>query len=362
MARGKRRLTWSPLYWSDFLTDHLVLEMTNEELGAYIRLLGAQWFAEGRGLNPDQARLRVAAQVPESRWPSVWKTLEQHFTRRRWKDRRRRNPRLHEEWSRAVAEYDRSHRGGTAPRKEESSTSEILNQPSKSSGQLDLDDLTCKPNTEAAGDRESPDTENPKPAKIEPAKSAKRHVLDGLTSNHPDADEDEGRKRREKIADAKPSAPAPPISDPLSPPGPPTADDGLPVHDPPRTSWPEFVGRWNELAAAEGLPKIGGALSEGRKRKARAVMAAMRKRGLDWFEVLAGAVRDRRGGWARGMRFPTLDQACREEIVDKLAEGFYEHDRQASSGQPEHLNRQSDFKPTKGPTRIKIIRPEDRRR
>ncbi len=90
-------------------------------------------------------------------------------------------------------------------------------------------------------------------------------------------------------------------------------------------------------------------------------MASMLKRDLDWFEVLAGAVRDRRGTWARRTRFPTLDHALREDIVDKLAEGFYERDRQAPSSQPEHLNRQSDFKPTRGPTRVKIIRPEDRR-
>lgn len=174
------------------------------------------------------------------------------------------------------------------------------------------------------------------------------------------SDEDDVRAQSSADVELRPTrSPPPPISNPLPPSGPPTADDGLPIHDPP-IRWGEFISRWNELAAAEDLPKIGGALSEGRKRKARAVTEAMRKRGLDWFEVIAGAVRDRRGAWARERRFPTLDQACREEIVDKLAEGFYEHDHQASSG-PEHLNRQSDFKATKGPTRVKIIRPEDRR-
>ncbi len=158
-----------------------------------------------------------------------------------------------------------------------------------------------------------------------------------------DAEEDE-----EKRAGAKPPTPSPPIANPAPP----------KVRE--RTRWGEVVARWNELAVAEDLPKIGGALSDVRKRKARAVMGSMRKRGLEWFEVLAGAVRDRRGTWARGMRFPTLDQALREEIVDKLAEGFYERDRQAPSSQPEHLNRQSDFKPTKKESWT-IIRPGDRR-
>lgn len=314
---------WFRFYVREWLTDVRVRAMSLAARGAYIDLLCYQW--ENGTVPEDLASIARLIGATAAELEQVWPELKDRFPPVRRGGLQ--NPRLENE---RIASRRRRDSATTAGR------------------------------ASAATRRES--AEN-----VQSEESAMPHLAKSRSNGSPtileeegDVDEDEDEDE-EKIVDAKPPTPSPPIPNPLPPAGPPTADDGRPVHDPPRTRWGEFVGRWNELAAAEDLPKIGGALSDARKRKARAVMGSMRKRGLDWFEVLAAAVRDRRGTWARGMRFPTLDQALREEIVDKLAEGFYERDRQAPSSQPEHLNRQSDFKPTKGPTRIKLIRPEERR-
>lgn len=301
---SNRENPWFRFYVREWLTDVRVRAMSLAARGAYIDLLCYQW--ENGTVPEDLARIARLIGATTAELEQVWPQLADRFPPMRGGGLQ--NPRLENE------------RNASRRRRDSATTAGRASAASRA--------VTTTQN----------DTSWEKPLNGSPT------IQDG------DEDEDEDEEKR---VDAKPPTPSPPVSNPSPPrrkcPG------------PERTRWGEFGARWNELAAAEDLPKIGGTLSQGRKRKARAVMASMRRRGQDWFEVLAGAVRDRRGTWARGMRFPTLDQALREEIVDKLAEGFYERDRQASSGQPEHLNRQSDFKPTRGPTRVKIIRPEDRR-
>ncbi len=325
-------LPWFPWYVRDALSDSRWQSMPAISRGCFVQLLMYQW--ENGSLDPERVRLVQLAAITDIDVEAIGKTRGQIFDLYVWRflaelfpksrgDGRLRNKKLHilrdarlRRISIAVAS---GRRGG---KKREGSGAK---RGVPSFHPLSTSSLTAQNDTSYEG-------------------SAKAPYQDTSSDADADADADADEEKR---ADAKPPIPSPPIRNPV----PPKLRE--------RTHWGEFTARWNALAFAEDLPKIGGALSDGRKRKARAVMGSMRRRGLDWFEVLAGAVRDRRGAWARGTRFPTLDQALREEIVDKLAEGFYERDRQALSSQPDHLNRQTDFENTKKESWT-IIRPEDR--
>lgn len=297
---------WFRFYVREWLTDARVRAMSLAARGAYIDLLCFQW--ENGSIPEDLAAIARLLGATLVELEEVWPQVGSRFRPARGGGLQ--NPRLEKE---RIANQRRRNRRSDAAR-------------------------TSRPSRQNSAKKCSPEVRETTHV-AEQCYSTSR----ARASSDADADADADEEKR---VDSK-STPAPPVSNP-SPPK-------------PRTRWQDFVTGWNELAAAENLQAIRGTLSEGRKRKARNVIAAMRRRGDDWFEVLAGAVRDRRGTWARENRFPTLDQALREEIVDKLAEGFYERDRQASSGQPAHLDRQSDFKATTGPTRVTIIRPEDRR-
>lgn len=63
---------YMPLYWNDLLSDNKVRIMSNEELGAYVRLLGAAWHEDIPGTLPDNEEdLSRFAGVE----PSLWRKL-----------------------------------------------------------------------------------------------------------------------------------------------------------------------------------------------------------------------------------------------------------------------------------------------
>ena len=83
--------------------------------------------------------------------------------------------------------------------------------------------------------------------------------------------------------------------------------------------------RWNDLAQAHALARVTRPLSPRRLRSARARLDAH----PDFWAELDAAF-GRRNSWAREARFPSFDQAMREEVFLRLTEGFYEHERSES--------------------------------
>lgn len=63
------------LYWNDLIAS--TVDMTCQEFGAYMRLLGYQWQHGFLPMN-DVSRQRVTGVSTES-WPSVWKSIEHRF-------------------------------------------------------------------------------------------------------------------------------------------------------------------------------------------------------------------------------------------------------------------------------------------
>ncbi len=310
---------WFRFRVREWLTDMRVRAMSLAARGAYIDLLCYQW--ENGTVPEDLARIARLIGATTAELEQVWPELADRFPPMRGGGLQ--NPRLEKERIATRRRKDSASAAGRASAASRRESSKIVQSEER-----------AKPRLKKSRSNGSPT----------------------ILEIEVDVDEDE-----EKRVDAKPPTPSQPISNPGPPRTPESLESGIISVEGPRarTRWGEFIARWNELAVAENLPKIVGALSDGRKRKARAIMTAMRRRGLDWFEVLACAVRDRRGNWARKNRFPRLDQALREEIVDRLVEGAYERDHQAPTSQPEHLNRQTDFQNTKKESWT-IIRPEDR--
>lgn len=65
------------LYVSDFVGD--TLQLSSEQVGAYMLLLMAMWNANGE-LPNDPAKLARVARVTADRWPEVWSDLAPFFT------------------------------------------------------------------------------------------------------------------------------------------------------------------------------------------------------------------------------------------------------------------------------------------
>jgi uncharacterized protein YdaU (DUF1376 family) len=65
------------LFVSDFVGD--TLQLSTEQVGAYLLLLMALWNADG-ALPDDPAKLSRVARVPVESWPSVWSDLASYFT------------------------------------------------------------------------------------------------------------------------------------------------------------------------------------------------------------------------------------------------------------------------------------------
>lgn len=64
------------LYVSDFVGD--TLDLSTEEVGAYMLLLMAMWNAGGE-LKNDAAKLARIARVPAADWPPIWSDLAPYF-------------------------------------------------------------------------------------------------------------------------------------------------------------------------------------------------------------------------------------------------------------------------------------------
>jgi uncharacterized protein YdaU (DUF1376 family) len=70
------KLPYMPIHVLPFLAD--TQRLSNEELGAYTRLLLQGWLEGGTLADED---LRVLACAPVERWPRLWKRLERYFTK-----------------------------------------------------------------------------------------------------------------------------------------------------------------------------------------------------------------------------------------------------------------------------------------
>ena len=79
--RQMNALPFMPLYWNDFLSDNKVRVMSNEELGAYFRLLGAAWHEDIPGTLPaDDDVLARLAGAELSLWRKLSRRILPCFT------------------------------------------------------------------------------------------------------------------------------------------------------------------------------------------------------------------------------------------------------------------------------------------
>lgn len=74
-------LPYMPLYWNDLLSDNKVRVQSNEEFGAYMRLLGAAWHEDVPGTLPaDDDVLARLAGVESSLWRKLSRRILPCFT------------------------------------------------------------------------------------------------------------------------------------------------------------------------------------------------------------------------------------------------------------------------------------------
>lgn len=120
---------WFPLYVNDFIGDEVVATATNEELGAYMRLLCHQWI-EG-SLPADLGRLARVARADDATFQRIWPHLEHRFTHR---NGRLMNPRLERERRQTVKRYAGFQRGGKAAQAKLKASPEASPGPSSEAG------------------------------------------------------------------------------------------------------------------------------------------------------------------------------------------------------------------------------------
>ncbi len=75
-----KKAPWFPVYPADWLTDQRIEIITNEGLGAYLRLLCYEWINDGLPDNPED--LAILSQAHE-RWPEIAEQVLPFFSKRK---------------------------------------------------------------------------------------------------------------------------------------------------------------------------------------------------------------------------------------------------------------------------------------
>lgn len=117
MPREQPRMNpfpYMPLFWNDFLSDNKVRVMSNEELGAYLRLLGAAWHEDVPGtLFADDDDLARLAGVELSLWKKLSRRILPCFVLNE-KSGRYEQKRMIEEYKKCSEQAEMKHARATA--------------------------------------------------------------------------------------------------------------------------------------------------------------------------------------------------------------------------------------------------------